>query len=115
VHENGTGYLLTSKRICDYMDLYLSREADRYNPYFAPLLEADFSNQPDTLIITAEYDPLRDEGEAYAQRLCAAGNYVRQHRIPDALHGFFSLPPRFAQVKKTYELINAFLHEGEGV
>ncbi|MEM1484549.1 alpha/beta hydrolase [Oscillospiraceae bacterium PP1C4] len=115
VHENATVYLLTSKRVCDYMDLYLSCEADHYSPYFAPLLASDFSNQPDTLIITAEYDPLRDEGEAYAQRLREAGNHVKLQRIPDALHGFFSLPPRFTQVKEAYALINAFLSEGEGI
>lgn len=111
VTENGTDYLLTSKRICDYMELYMGSETDRENPYFAPLLAQDLSRQPKTLIITAEYDPLRDEGEAYGEKLEQAGNHVEMHRIPDALHGFFSLPPRFAQVKKTYDIINCFLSE----
>lgn len=111
VVENGTDYLLTSKRICEYMDLYCHDEADRTSPYFAPLLAADFSNQPDTLVITAEYDPLRDEAEEYGRQLALAGNRVTVHRIKDALHGFFSLPVRFAAVKESYETINEFLRE----
>lgn len=109
VHDNGTDYLLTSKRICDYMDLYKSKNEDMYNQYFAPLLAEDLANQPDTLIITAEYCPLRDEGEHYGKRLREAGNNVEIFRVKDALHGFFTLPPRFPQLKLCYEIINSFL------
>ena len=109
IRENGTDYLLTSKRVRDYMDLYASSPADRRSPYFAPLLARDFSHQPRTLIITAEYDPLRDEGEAYGEMLARSGVDTEVHRIPDALHGFFSLPPSFAPVKMTYQYINRFL------
>lgn len=109
VHDNGTDYLLTSKRICDYMDLYKSKSEDKYSQYFAPLLANDLANQPDTLIITAEFCPLRDEGEHYGKRLREAGNNVDIFRVKDALHGFFTLPPRFPQLKLTYEIINAFL------
>lgn len=111
VRENGTGYLLTAKRICDYMDLYIKKEEERYNPYVAPLLAEDLSNQPDTLIITAEYDPLRDEGEAYGMRLLEHGNKVIIRRIPGALHGFLSLPKNSACVLYCYDIINRFLHE----
>lgn len=111
VVENGKDYLLTSKRITDYMDLYKGREEDVNSPYFAPLLSKDLSGQPKTLIITAEYDPLRDEGEEYGRRLREAGNYAEIYRIKDALHGYFALPPRFPQVKLTYEKINKFLYE----
>lgn len=111
VRENGTDYLLTSRRICEYMELYRGGPEDCRNPYFAPLAAEDFSNQPRTLILTAEYDPLRDEGEAYGEALKRAGVPVEMHRIPDALHGFFSLPPRFAQVRKAYGYINRFLDE----
>jgi acetyl esterase/lipase len=111
VIENGTDYLLTSKRIRDYMELYKSKEDDIFSPYFAPLLSKNLSGQPKTLIITAEYDPLRDEGEEYGKRLREAGNYVEIYRIKDALHGFFALPPRFPQVKLCYDIINRFLCE----
>lgn len=111
VQENGKDFLLTSKNICDYMELYIGKKQDLDNPYFAPLLSKDLSNQPKTLIITAEYDPLRDEGEAYGQKLRKFNNYVEIYRIKDALHGFFSLPYRFPQVKICYEIINRFLCE----
>ncbi len=111
VKENGTDYLLTSKRICGYMELYQKDVSDRENPYFAPLLAKDLSGQPRTLVITAAYDPLRDEGEAYALRLKEAGVSVELHRMEDALHGFLSLPPNFSHVKKSYELINRFCGE----
>lgn len=111
VVENGTEYLMTSKRIRDYMDLYKSKDDDIYSPYFAPLLSKDLSQQPKTLIITAEYCPLRDEGEEYGRRLRHAGNYVEIYRIKDALHGFIALPRRFPQVKLCYEIINRFLCE----
>ena len=58
------------------MDLYRSGDEDLHNPYFAPLQAADFRDQPDTLIITAEYCPLRDEAEEYGHRLMKAGNRV---------------------------------------
>ena len=109
VIENGTDYILTSKHICDYMDLYCGKKEDRSNPYLAPLLADDFGNQPDTLIITAEYDPLRDEAEEYGRRLKEAGNLVTVHRIKNAMHGYFSLSTRFSAVKETYDIINRFL------
>lgn len=112
VHENGTDYMLTSKRVCDYMDLYMPDKDKRVNPFFAPLTAEDLSGQPKTLIITAQYDPLRDEGEAYGEKLRRFGNDVTVYRMADALHGFLSLPSRFAHVRKSYELMNEFLYGG---
>ncbi|NMR85768.1 alpha/beta hydrolase fold domain-containing protein, partial [Vibrio parahaemolyticus] len=76
VVEFGENYILTSKRIQDYMELYVPNPKDRESPYVAPILAKDLSNQPETLIITAEYDPLRDEGEEYGKRLESFGNKV---------------------------------------
>lgn len=109
VKENGSDYLLTSQRMLDYMHLYIADKRDLESPYVAPLLASDLSDQPDTLIITAEYDLLRDEGEAYGKRLFDAGNNVEIYRIKDALHGFISLPPLFPPVKECYSIINHFL------
>ncbi|MDR2633194.1 MAG: alpha/beta hydrolase [Treponema sp.] len=113
IRTNGTDYLLTSKRVQDMIALYISSEEDRRNPYFAPLEAADLRNQPETLLITAEYCPLRDEGECYGKRLEEAGNKVRVYRMKDAFHAYMMLPPRFVHVKKTYELINQFLGDEE--
>ena len=111
VRENGSGDLLTSKRVRDYMELYRSSAADLQNPYFAPLAADDFSRQPRTLIVTAQYCPLRDEGEAYGEKLRCGGNRVEIVRMPDALHGYFALPVRFELVRKTYDIINHFLKD----
>jgi acetyl esterase/lipase len=112
IRENGTDYLLTSRRIQSVIELYRSSEEDMSNPYFAPLLAKDFSNQPRTLLITAEYCPLRDEGEAYGEKLRDAGNDVEIVRIRDALHAYLMLPPAFEHVRQTYDIINSFLARG---
>ena len=52
---------------------------------------------------------MRDEGEAFGEKLARCGTKVEMHRIADALHGFFSLPPAFSQVRETYNYINRFL------
>lgn len=113
VHENGSDYIMTSKRIQDYLDLYVKNEEDKLNPYVAPILSNDLKDQPDTLIITAQYDPLRDEGEAYGHKLQEFGNNVEIHRVEDAIHGFFSTPINTDQLSKTYKWINSFLNENK--
>ena len=109
VKECGSDYLLTAGKMRDYIDFYAAKEEDKQNKYFAPLMETDYSHQPDTLILTAEFDPLRDEGEEYGKRLKEAGNYVEVHRIKDALHGYFALGIRYFHVQESFELINQFL------
>lgn len=109
IRENGSDYRLMSKRICEYIDLYKRSDQDLQNPYFTPLLAGDFINQPDTLVITAEYDPLRDEGEAYARQLRDAGNRVTVYRMKDALHGFMGLGTGYVHVRRARALINSFL------
>ena len=109
--ENGEGYLLTAVKMEDYLKLYESSPEDRQNPYFAPILEKDLSHMPETLILTAEFDPLRDEGEEYGKRLKEANNYVEIHRIPDALHGYFALGIRFLHVQESFEIMNRFLNK----
>ena len=109
VIENGSDYLLTRKNMIDYVNMYKSCDEDLQSPYFAPILAKDFSNQPKTLIVTAEFDPLRDEGEVYGEKLRVAGNEVEVHRISDALHGFFALSTRYFHVKQLYIYMNEFL------
>ncbi|MBQ2767840.1 MAG: alpha/beta hydrolase [Clostridia bacterium] len=115
VRENGRSYLLTAANIADYLALYMRSEADRQNPYFSPLLAPDLHGQPKTLLITAEYDPLRDEGSAYAERLKQDDVPIVYYQAPDALHGFFSLPPVFDAVRDAYRVLNAFLDGDEDI
>ena len=109
VKENGTDYLLTAVKMEDYLKLYESSPKDRQNPYFAPILAKDFRNMPDTLILTAEFDPLRDEGEAFGKKLKAAGNHVEVHRIVGAFHGYFALGIKFLHVQESFEYMNRFM------
>lgn len=109
VLENGDEPILRREKMETYLRLYESREEDRENPLFAPLLEKDLSGMPDTLVLTAERDALRDEGETYAARLRAAGNRVVQHRIKGAMHGFFALGLKHIFVEESLSYINAFL------
>lgn len=113
VIENGKDYIMTSKRIQDYMDLYVPKQEDRLNPYVAPLLAEDLSNQPKTLILTAEFDPLRDEGEAYGVKLREFGNDVKIHRIKNSIHGFLSSPLNSSHTDELYEIVNSFLKEND--
>ena len=112
VVENGSDYILTMGKMNDYLNLYESSPADRMNPYFAPYIAENHENQPDTLILTAEYCPLRDEGEAYGNKLLEAGNKVQVHRIKDALHGYFALGINGNFTLESLDYINKFLEEG---
>ncbi|MBS5523746.1 MAG: alpha/beta hydrolase [Clostridiales bacterium] len=111
VQKNGKDYLLTARHIEDYMTLYQSNPKDRENPYFSPLEADNFDHLPKTLVLTVEFDPLRDEGEAYAKKLMEAGNDVEVHRIADALHGYFALGIKHLHVQESFDLINKFLNE----
>lgn len=113
VRENGTDYIMTSERIQDYLGLYVKNEEDKLNPYVAPILSKDLKNQPDTLIITAQYDPLRDEGEDYGHKLKEAGNKVEIHRVEDAIHGYISKAINGDQIAKSYKWINSFLKDNK--
>lgn len=109
VVENGSDYLLTKGKLQDYIDLYASCEEDKQNPYFSPMQAKDLTGQPETLILTAELDPLRDEGEAYGERLAQAGGRVVVRRIRGALHGFFAVRIWTHHIRESMALINAFL------
>lgn len=111
VRTNGQGNMLTARRVEDYIDLYKSSDEDLQNPYFAPLMSQNLTCQPATLVVTAELDPLRDEGEAYGKALCAAGTPAVVHRVPDCMHGFLSLPGLPEPVREAYRAVNAFLSQ----
>jgi acetyl esterase len=90
--QNADGYLLSKASMQWYWDHYLQSPADAANPYAAPLAASDLSNLPPALVITAEFDPLCDEGEAYAQRLQDAGTPTTCTRYDGMIHGFFGMP-----------------------
>jgi acetyl esterase len=97
-----TGHRLTADSMASYIAQYIGSEADKRNPYAAPILASDLSGLPPAHIITAEYDVLRDEGEAYGKRLAEAGIRTRVSRYPGMIHTFFNAMVGF---DKTYEAI----------
>lgn len=89
--DNAEGYLLTRDSMHWFWDHYCPKAADRAHPYAAPARAQDLTNLPPALILTAEFDPLRDEGEAYGARLTQAGGKVECIRYDGLIHGFFSM------------------------
>lgn len=89
--ENAEGYLLERKSSEWYYDKYVHDETHRRNAYLAPLLAQDFTGLPPATVLTAGFDPLRDEGQAYAQALEDAGVAVQRRHYQGQIHGFVSL------------------------
>ena len=89
--DNGTGeWFLTEQHMRWYWDQYLGPGGDGTDP-LASVLRADLHDLPPAFVMTGEHDPLRDEGEAYAAALRAAGVDVDSHRATGMFHGFFCL------------------------
>ena len=107
--ENGEGYLLTHQGMRRFLDHYLERPEQGSDPRFAPLLTQDLSGLPPALIVTAEYDPLLDEGELYAQRLQEAGVPVTLKRYDGMIHGFFTMAGVIDQSNRAIDETGAIL------
>jgi acetyl esterase len=84
-------YLFNKTSVGWYWDHYLADSADGPNPLASPLLAESHANLPPALVITAEYDPLRDEGEYYAEKLHAADVPTTLSRYDGMVHGFFAM------------------------
>ncbi len=89
--ENADGYFLTRDAMKWFWNHYAPGEADRSHPYASPLRAGSFAGLPPALVITAEFDPLRDEGERYAGRMRDAGVSVQLLRYDGMIHGFFTM------------------------
>jgi acetyl esterase len=98
--ENGEGYFLTRDMMRWFWQQYLADPSHADHPYASPLRAADLANLPPALCITAGYDPLRDEGEAYAERLRAAGVAARTSRYEGMFHGFFGMAAQIDAARK---------------
>lgn len=103
------GYLLTKRLIEWFVSHYKRSPIDKLDPRMSPLLTKDLSNLPPAFVLTAEFDPLKDEGRMYAERLKESGNSCLYKDYKGAIHGFFSIPRILTQSLEAHQDIRAFL------
>ncbi|HEX2648259.1 MAG TPA: alpha/beta hydrolase [Candidatus Dormibacteraeota bacterium] len=114
VVENGEGYFLTYKDMVWFMDHYIRDASDKLSPLASPLRATDHSRLPPAIVVTAEYDPLRDEGEAYAQALRKAGVKVKLRRYDGMIHGFLSMYDLVDRSRAAIDAVGADVRELTG-
>jgi acetyl esterase len=107
--DNAEGYMLTRDSMRWFWGHYLANDADGIQPYASPLRAESLAGLPPALVITAEFDPLRDEGDAYAARLKEAGVAVKHSPYPGMIHGFFQLAEIIPAGKAAIEEVSAEL------
>lgn len=103
------GYLLDKEAIIWFQQTYTPNVEDRLKPTCSPTYHKDFSNLAPAFIITAEYDPLKDEGYIYHKKLSEAGNISVYKDYKNLVHGFFNFPGVDKEVMQCYYDIQAFL------
>jgi acetyl esterase len=109
VRENGSGYYLTADDMRDFVQAYLPEPGSRSCAYAAPLHAPSLAGLPPTVVATAGFDPLRDEGVAYAERLRASGVQVQHLHYPSLIHGFFGFARQSrAAARAREEVLDAF-------
>lgn len=104
-------YLFNRTSVNWYWKHYLATEADGTNPLASPLLAASHAGLPPALVITAEFDPLRDEGEFYAEKLYAAGVATELIRYDGMVHGFFTMSGVLDTARQALTDSAAWLHK----
>ena len=114
-HENGEGYMLTLDSMEWFWNHYLSGpQNDRSDPLVAPIRAESLTNLPPACVITAEFDPLRDEGEDYGKRLQEAGVTTMIKRYDGMLHGFYTMSDVLTDGQAALELSAAQLRAAFG-
>lgn len=108
-HKTFTDYFLTDRSIRYFLGHYLRDGADRKDPQASPALASNHKGLPPALVITAEFDPLRDEGEAYSAKLSAAGVPAKFTRYDGMIHGFFTMGEMLPQGKQAVAEASAAL------
>ncbi|MEH6581810.1 MAG: alpha/beta hydrolase [Halioglobus sp.] len=108
----GEDYVLGRRAMVEAIELYTPNEKDRQHPWVSPLNAVELSGLPPTLITTAELDPLRDQAEAYAQRLREQKVAVTLKRFPATIHDFIASPK---PLRESSELAVALLREVNAV
>lgn len=100
---------ISTEEMEKYISIYIPEKEDRKTPYASPLLANEFNGLPDTLVITAEIDPLRDEGESYANKLSEAGIQTKIIRINGVPHGFITMDKATKKADEVLNQISSYL------
>lgn len=101
--EFGSGYGFSREKSLWYFDQYLPTEVDRQAPRVSPLFATELSSLPPTLVVSAGCDPLRDEGEAYAEKLRQSGVEVEVRRYEGMIHGFFQMTAALEGARRLHD------------
>jgi acetyl esterase len=109
--EYATGYVLTREACARNARLYLAEPDQATDPYASPYFADDLSELPPALVVTAEFDPVRDEGEAYAHRLEAAGVAVTSVRMHGHVHGSMAFTKLLPSARAHRALVHAALRD----
>ena len=112
--DNAEGYFLTRPLMEWFLGQYFSGPTPRSDPRFAVLRAPDLRGLPPATVVTAEFDPLRDEGESYAARLRAAGVPAELTRTDGMFHGFFGMPAVFPQAETAIDAAAGALRKAFG-
>jgi acetyl esterase len=113
--DNGEGYFLEREGMRWFYDLYARTPADFDDPRFSPLRANDHSGLAPAVVITAEYDPLRDQGEEYARLLSAAGTPADAVRADGLIHGFFGMHAFMPPGKEAWDVSVTALRRAFGI
>ena len=92
ITTNGKGYILTKDLMTWFTNHYVKEGVDKENPLMSPLFTKDLTNLPPALVQTAGFDPLRDEGIDYKEKLEQAGNQVKYTNYEGLVHTYFTMP-----------------------
>jgi acetyl esterase len=111
--QNSEGYFLTTETMEWFHEQYVDDDIDEGNIYASPRLAADLSNLPPATVVTAGFDPLRDDGTAYAARLADAGNEVTHHNFEGMIHGFFNMIADPVDLDIAHEAYDAVIDDVE--
>ena len=111
---NGQGYLLTRDSVAYYASQYMGPQGDLSDWRASPLLAPDLTRLPPALVLTAGYDPLRDEGRQYADALSAAGNSVQYICFERQVHGFITMSRVIDEAHTAVDLCAAALRRALG-
>lgn len=112
--ELATGYSLNRDFMHWFLDHYIDARTDRDDPYLFPSRAADLGSLPPALVLTAEFDPLRDEGAEYAEKLRSAGVAAEHWHLENQMHGFLMQDRAIARASETIDNVGRWLADTLG-